>query len=145
MNNKSRPHICMFELTSTTSLSVRHKVAQTPAEMARGTADQRMLEGLESCPPASQGPRSSEGAPDCHLPLTLERCPPPPYRLSLSLPILAPSPGRLEEIARKRRQRRARWDLAVAIIATSLVHQRNHEFQFTVGKTDHNDQDYDDH
>ena len=59
--------------------------------------------------------------------------------------ILAPSPGRLEEIARKRRQRRARWDLAVAIIATSLVHQRNHEFQFTVGKTDHNDQDYDDH
>ena len=64
---------------------------------------------------------------------------------SLSLPILAPSPGRLEEIARKRRQRRARWDLAVAIIATSLVHQRNHEFQLTVGKTDHNDQDYDDH
>merc|ERR1719209_851383 len=53
-----------------------------------------------------------EGVPpglETSYPPPPESCPPPPYRLSLSLPDLAPSPGRWEEVARKRRQRRARW------------------------------------
>ena len=56
---------------------------------------------LEGVPP---GLESSYSPPP-------ESCPPPPYRLSLSLPALAPSPSRWEEVARKRRQRRARLEL----------------------------------
>merc|ERR1712037_1029505 len=76
--------------------------------------------GLESCPPPPES-----------CPFPPETCPPPPYRLSLSLPTLAPSPGRWEEVARKRRQRRARWKtwwlqggacfLLLALAATSIV------------------------
>ena len=85
-----------------------NKVAWQPAGM--GSADHGMLEGvspgLETCPPSPE---------TCPPPLESfhpppETCPPPPYRLSLSLPTLAPSPDRWEEVARKRRQRRARWN-----------------------------------
>ena len=70
---------------------------------------------LEGVPPGlessfSPPPESCSSPPEIYSPAP-ESCPPPPYRLSLSLPALAPSPGRWEEVARKRRQRRARLEL----------------------------------
>merc|ERR1719381_289796 len=68
---------------------------------------------LEGVPPGLESsyspPPESCSPPPESCPPPLESCPPPPYRLSLSLPALAPSPSRWEEVARKRRQRRARW------------------------------------
>merc|ERR1711971_214010 len=108
------------------------KVARLPAEMvARDSAEQQgMLEppGIQSCPSHYE---SCPSPPESFSPTPHESCPPPPYRLSLSLPALAPSPGRCEEVARKKRQRRARWTtwwtrggaclLVLALAATSIV------------------------
>ena len=66
----------------------------------------------ESCSPPHESfsptPHESFPSPCESFSPPPDSCPPPPYRLSLSLPALTPSPGRWEEVARKKRQRRAR-------------------------------------